>query len=110
MGRIRGHIFCRGAQARRAGARNESGGYLSRVLLSQDSGWYHVGEQGGRHFRRYNFLFIEFLPLLDQAGVSAKELETLLIRNPRAVLTGPVEGGQEEDITLRKEWLDWTCG
>jgi phosphotriesterase-related protein len=64
-------------------------GYLSRVLLSQDSGWYHVGEPGGGNFRPYDFLLIEFLPLLGRAGVSAKEIETLMIRNPRAVLTAP---------------------
>ena len=64
-------------------------GYLSRVLLSQDSGWYHVGEPGGGSFRPYDFLFVEFLPLLQRAGVSAKEIETLMIRNPRTVLTVP---------------------
>jgi len=64
-------------------------GYLSRVLLSQDSGWYHVGEPGGGNFRPYDFLLIEFLPLLGRAGVSAKEIETIMIRNPRAVLTVP---------------------
>jgi len=64
-------------------------GYLSRVLLSQDSGWYHVGEPGGGEFRPYDFLFVEFLPLLRRAGVSEKEIETLMIRNPRAVLTVP---------------------
>lgn len=65
-------------------------GYLSRVLLSQDSGWYHVGEPGGGSFRPYDFLFVEFLPLLRQAGVSATEIETIMIRNPRAVLTVPM--------------------
>jgi len=64
-------------------------GYLSRVLLSQDSGWYHVGEPGGGSFHPYDFLFIEFLPLLERAGVSAKDIEMLMIRNPRAVLTLP---------------------
>jgi len=62
-------------------------GYLSRVLLSQDSGWYHVGEPGGGNFRPYDFLFTEFLPLLTRAGVSTMEIETLMVRNPRAVLT-----------------------
>jgi predicted metal-dependent phosphotriesterase family hydrolase len=64
-------------------------GYLSRVLLSQDSGWYHVGEPGGGNFRPYDFLLVEFLPLLGRAGVSAKEIETIMIRNARAVLTVP---------------------
>jgi len=64
-------------------------GYLGRVLLSQDSGWYHVGEPGGGDFRPYDFLFVQFLPLLRRAGVSSKEIDTLMIHNPRAVLTVP---------------------
>jgi len=64
-------------------------GHLDRVLLSQDSGWYHVGEPGGGDFRPYDFLFVEFLPLLTQAGVSANEIDTLMIGNPRTVLTVP---------------------
>src|SRR5262249_53274919 len=62
-------------------------GFLSRVLLSQDSGWYHVGEPGGGDFHPYDFLFNEFLPVLGRSGVSEMEIETLLVHNPRAVLT-----------------------
>ena len=62
-------------------------GYLGRVLLSQDSGWYHVGEPGGGDFHPYDFLFAEFLPLLGRSGVSEKEIETLMVHNPRAALT-----------------------
>ena len=62
-------------------------GFLRRVLLSQDSGWYHVGEPGGGSFRPYDFLFVEFLSLLRRAGVSEEEIEMLMIRNPRTVLT-----------------------
>jgi len=62
-------------------------GYLGRLLLSQDSGWYHVGEPGGGNFQPYDFLFTEFLPLLGRSGLSEKEIETLMVRNPRAVLT-----------------------
>jgi phosphotriesterase-related protein len=69
--------------------RMKHAGYLRRVLLSQDSGWYHVGEPGGGNFRSYDFLFTEFLPLLGRAGVSAQEIETLMVGNPRAVLTLP---------------------
>jgi phosphotriesterase-related protein len=64
-------------------------GHLGRVLLSQDSGWYHVGEPGGGDFRPYDFLFDGFLPLLCQAGISEQDVETLMVRNPRAVLTVP---------------------
>jgi phosphotriesterase-related protein len=69
--------------------RMKQAGYLNRVLLSQDSGWYHVGEPGGGNFRPYDFLFTDFLPLLERAGVTAKDIETLMVSNPRAVLTLP---------------------
>jgi phosphotriesterase-related protein len=42
-------------------------GLLNRVLLSQDSGWYHVGEPGGGDYRGYTFIYSDFLPSLDQA-------------------------------------------
>jgi predicted metal-dependent phosphotriesterase family hydrolase len=67
--------------------RMKHAGYLSRVLLSQDSGWYHVGEPGGGAFRPYDFLFTGFLPLLGRHGVSEAEIQTLMVHNPRAVLT-----------------------
>lgn len=61
-------------------------GHLRRVLISQDAGWYHVGEPQGGEFRGYETLFTEFLPALRQAGVTEDEIDTLLIRNPRHAL------------------------
>ncbi|MFN0166090.1 MAG: phosphotriesterase [Bryobacteraceae bacterium] len=54
-------------------------GLLNRTLLSQDSGWYHVGEPGGGNFRNYSFLYTGFLPRL-----TAAEAKQLLIDNPVA--------------------------
>ena len=33
---------------------------LRRALISQDSGWYHVGEPGGGEFRGYTYLYSDF--------------------------------------------------
>lgn len=52
---------------------------LGRTLISQDAGWYHVGEPGGGNFRSYAFLYTGFLPLLDPRWV-----KPLLVDNPRA--------------------------
>jgi phosphotriesterase-related protein len=54
-------------------------GLLGRVLISQDAGWYHVGEPGGGAYRGYTYLYSDFLPKLEagQAGV-------LMWENPRA--------------------------
>jgi phosphotriesterase-related protein len=62
-------------------------GHLSRVLVSQDAGWYHVGETGGGTFRPYTFLFDTFLPALRKAGLSEGDTRALLVDNPARVLT-----------------------
>lgn len=54
-------------------------GLLKRTLVSQDSGWYHVGEPGGGEFRGYTYLYINFLPRLEPA-----EVAMLMWENPRA--------------------------
>jgi phosphotriesterase-related protein len=61
-------------------------GLLGRVLISQDAGWYHVGEPGGGEFRGYDTLFTEFLPALRQAGASQGDVHVLVISNPRQAL------------------------
>jgi phosphotriesterase-related protein len=42
-------------------------GLLGRVLLSQDSGWYRVGQPGGGDFRPYTYIYTDFLPKLEAA-------------------------------------------
>ncbi|MBZ5543937.1 MAG: phosphotriesterase, partial [Acidobacteriia bacterium] len=61
-------------------------GYLHRVLVSQDAGWYHVGEPKGGDFRGYDFLFTRFLPALRKAGASRDDIQTLIVKNPRRAL------------------------
>jgi predicted metal-dependent phosphotriesterase family hydrolase len=61
-------------------------GMLDRVLISQDAGWYHVGEAGGGNYRGYDLLFTEFLPALRAAGFSAAQIDQLLIDNPQRAL------------------------
>ncbi len=58
--------------------RMAAAGLLGRVLISQDSGWYRVGEPGGGDFRGYTYLFTDFLPRLDPAWRRA-----LMVENPR---------------------------
>jgi phosphotriesterase-related protein len=47
-------------------------------LVSQDAGWYHVGEPGGGVFRGYTYLYSNFLSRLGPAQVSM-----LMWENPR---------------------------
>jgi predicted metal-dependent phosphotriesterase family hydrolase len=62
-------------------------GFLTYTLISQDAGWYHVGESGGGSYRPYSFIFESFIPMLKKAGVLEEEIRTLLLDNPRRALT-----------------------
>ena len=57
-------------------------GMLDRVLISQDAGWYWIGEPGGGKFRPYDTLFTSFSPALREAGLARSEIDILLMRNP----------------------------
>jgi phosphotriesterase-related protein len=62
-------------------------GYLHRVLISQDAGWYEVGQPGGGQFRPYDTLFTQFVPALRQRGFTEEEVSLLLVANPRDAFT-----------------------
>jgi phosphotriesterase-related protein len=57
-------------------------GFLGRVLVSQDAGWYHVGEPNGGSYRPYALLFDAFVPALRAAGLTEAEIQALLVENP----------------------------
>ena len=62
-------------------------GLLAHALVSQDAGWYSVGEPGGGVFRPFDLLFTGFIPALVAKGFSQQEIDTLLVRNPAAAFT-----------------------
>jgi phosphotriesterase-related protein len=57
-------------------------GHLRRLLVSQDAGWYHVGEPGGGSYRGYAFLVEKLGPALRDRGLTSGQVDTLLVRNP----------------------------
>ena len=57
-------------------------GHLGRLLVSQDAGWYNVGDPGGGPFRAYTLLLDEFVPALRNAGITDAQVRTLLVDNP----------------------------
>ena len=63
-------------------------GLLSRVLVSHDAGWYHVGEPGGGKFRPFDTLFTSLVPALKANGFTESQVRQLLIENPRNALSG----------------------
>jgi phosphotriesterase-related protein len=62
-------------------------GYLTNLLVSQDSGWYRVGEPGGGQFNGYTFLLEAFVPELRKRGITDAQVRTLLVENPARALT-----------------------
>ncbi len=57
-------------------------GHLGRLLVSQDAGWYHVGEPGGGTYRPYAFLLETFVAALRERGLTDAQVRTLLVLNP----------------------------
>jgi predicted metal-dependent phosphotriesterase family hydrolase len=67
-------------------------GQLGRLLVSQDAGWYHVGEPGGGSYRGYSFLIEKLVPALRDRGLTAAQVETLLVQNPARAFAIGVRG------------------
>jgi len=68
---------------------------LDRVLVSQDAGWYRVGEPGGGSYRPHTFLLEAFVPALRARGLGEAEVRALLVENPArafAVRRRPLAG------------------
>jgi phosphotriesterase-related protein len=57
-------------------------GYEDRLLISQDSGWYNVGQDKGGKINGYEYLMKDFLPLLRERGISEKTIHKLMVENP----------------------------
>ena len=58
-------------------------GYLNRVLISHDAGWYKPEEESGGTFRGFTGIFTALIPVLEKSGFSLEEIQLLLEVNPR---------------------------
>lgn len=56
--------------------------FSNQLLLSQDAGWYNVGEKRGGNIRSYSYLVKHFIPLMLKEGFRQNLINMLLIRNP----------------------------
>jgi phosphotriesterase-related protein len=59
----------------------------AQLLISQDAGWYHVGEPNGGDVVALDWLPRAFLPMLREAGLTSEQLDRLLVRNPAEAFT-----------------------
>ena len=55
---------------------------LKHVLLSQDSGWYHVGEPNGGVYNDYNTISDKLIPAMKENGFSERDVQLLFVTNP----------------------------
>lgn len=60
---------------------------LDQVLVSQDSGWYHVGEPKGGDYKGYTCVFNQLIPALQQKGFTKEEIDKIFIINPASAFT-----------------------
>ncbi|HKJ67327.1 MAG TPA: phosphotriesterase [bacterium] len=74
------------AYVKRVQAMKEAG-YIHKVLLSQDAGWYHVGEPDGGTYRPHDTIFTDFIPALKSAGISSADIQQMTVENPRQAFT-----------------------
>ncbi len=62
-------------------------GYLKRILISHDAGWYTPGEENGGKFRGFTSLFTHLIPGLQEAGFTSDEIKQIMIKNPVEAFT-----------------------
>ena len=59
---------------------------LQHVLVSQDAGWYYVGQPGGGTVRAYDTVFTELIPALRARGFAQADIDRIFIENPSEAL------------------------
>lgn len=59
---------------------------INQVLISQDAGWYSVGEPRGGSPRSYEKLLTGFVPALADSGIGQAVVQRLLKGNPGRAL------------------------
>jgi phosphotriesterase-related protein len=57
-------------------------GFRDQILLSQDRGWYHVGEDKGGEIKPFTHFLAEFMPAMLAAGIDQATMDVLTIDNP----------------------------
>lgn len=57
-------------------------GFLDKILISHDAGWYHVGEPNGGSYRDYLTLGSKLVPMLLEQGISPTDVTAITAINP----------------------------
>ena len=78
-------------------SRMKNQGFIKNILISQDAGWYHVGETNGGEFRNFNFVFTQLIPEMKRKGFSQKEIEQIFVTNPSIALCMNIRKSRPND-------------
>jgi len=62
-------------------------GYLHKILISHDSGWYDPSKPGGGEINGYTDIFEYLVPLLRSKGFKQDDIDQILVRNPAEAFT-----------------------
>jgi len=57
-------------------------GFEDQLLLSQDSGWYSIGQPRGGNIRGYSYLVKNFIPLMKKQGFNNDLIDKIMVDNP----------------------------
>jgi len=61
-------------------------GHADKLLLSQDAGWYNVGQPKGGNIRSFAYIIKEFIPLMERSGIDKDTVNKLMVSNPAKAL------------------------
>ncbi|MFA5291846.1 MAG: phosphotriesterase [Phycisphaerae bacterium] len=63
-------------------------GLLNRTLISQDAGWYNVGdEKGGQKIQPFTIIADRLIPALKRAGLTDAQIRQLIVENSAKAYT-----------------------
>lgn len=62
-------------------------GFLDRILISHDAGWYDPAKPGGGDFQPFTNIFEKLIPVLNQRGFTDQDWDLLLKSNPKAAFS-----------------------
>lgn len=57
-------------------------GFLERVLVSQDAGWYNAGQPRGGEIKPFDPIFTSLIPAMRAQGFDEGQIQTLFVHNP----------------------------
>lgn len=58
-------------------------GFLNRILISHDAGWYDPAKPNGGEFQPFTNIFEKLIPVLNQRGFTDQDWDLLLKSNPK---------------------------